>query len=116
MTTTKKVVCQKCKAIFKFDPSKITSEVVKFKCPRCSLVQIIRKPGPPEELSSSPPASLPEAITEPRMPGEAEPQMPEEAPQEAEPGMPEEAPQEAEPQPSEETAQEAQSHMPEEAP
>ena len=124
MTTTKKVVCQKCKAIFKFDPSKITSEVVKFKCPRCSLVQIIRKPGPPEELSSSPPASLPEAITEPRMPGEAEPGMPEEAPQEAQsrmpgeaaPQMPEEAPQEAEPQPSEETAQEAEPRMPEEAP
>ncbi|KPK26963.1 MAG: hypothetical protein AMJ61_07165, partial [Desulfobacterales bacterium SG8_35_2] len=77
MTTTKTIVCQKCQAIFKFDPSKITTEVVKFKCPRCSLVQIIKRTDPQEELSSSLPTSQPEA--------QAETRTTEDAAQEAEP-------------------------------
>lgn len=53
MTTKMKVVCPKCKAKLKFDPDKITSDVVKFKCPGCASVLSIRKPSPPKEISSS---------------------------------------------------------------
>jgi hypothetical protein len=53
MTTKMKVVCPKCKAKLKFDPDKITSDVVKFKCPGCASVLSIRKPSPQKETSSS---------------------------------------------------------------
>ena len=53
MTTKMKVVCPKCKAKLKFDPDKITSDVVKFKCPGCTSVLSIRKPRPQKEISSS---------------------------------------------------------------
>lgn len=56
-----KVVCPKCRAKLKFDPDKITSEVVKFKCPGCKSVLSIRKPAPSPDGSgiSSKPASQP---------------------------------------------------------
>jgi len=54
MTTTRTLVCQKCKAQFKFDLDKITSDVVKFKCPRCASVQYIRKSSPPKDIASAP--------------------------------------------------------------
>lgn len=53
MATKTKIVCPKCKAKLKFDPDKIISEVVKFKCPGCRSSIGIRKPGPREEVSSS---------------------------------------------------------------
>jgi Flp pilus assembly protein TadD/phage FluMu protein Com len=108
MTTTKTIVCQKCQAIFKFDPSKITTEVVKFKCPRCSLVQIIKRSDPQEELSSSPPTSQPETQTDTRITEdvaqEAEPQATGEAAEEHR--MTEDLPQEAEPQATGEAGEE----------
>jgi CheY-like chemotaxis protein len=55
-----KVVCPKCKAKLKFDPEKIKSDVVKFKCPGCAAVLSIRKPHLQKEFSSSHPASQPE--------------------------------------------------------
>ncbi len=53
MATKTKIVCPKCKAKLKFDPDKIISEVVKFKCPGCGSSIGIRKPDPREEVSSS---------------------------------------------------------------
>lgn len=60
MTTKMKVVCPKCKAKLKFDPDKIISDVVKFKCPGCTSVLSIRKPSPQKETSSSASAGKPE--------------------------------------------------------
>jgi CheY-like chemotaxis protein len=61
MTTKMKVVCPKCKAKLKFDPEKIKSDVVKFKCPGCAAVLSIRKPRPQKEVLSSQSASQPES-------------------------------------------------------
>ena len=63
MTTKMKVVCPKCKAKLKFDPDKITSDVVKFKCPGCASVLSIRKPSPQKEISSSAAAGRSEGKT-----------------------------------------------------
>ncbi len=60
MTTKMKVVCPKCKAKLKFDSDKITSDVVKFKCPGCASVLRIRKPSPQKEISSPASAGQPE--------------------------------------------------------
>lgn len=46
MATKKQIVCPQCKAKLKFDPDKIISEVVKFKCPGCGAILRIRKPEP----------------------------------------------------------------------
>ena len=59
MAAKKKVICPNCKAKLKFDPDKIVSEVVKFKCPGCSSVLRIKKPVPPKE------ESLPSATSQP---------------------------------------------------
>ena len=45
MSTKMKVICPKCKAKLKFDPDKVTSEVIKFKCPGCAAVLKLRKPA-----------------------------------------------------------------------
>jgi len=95
MTITKKVVCQKCKAIFKFDPNKIKSEVVKFKCPHCTSIQYIRKPSPPKETVSSPVISKLKPETERGFAGENQAEEPKEVAQAAEPQIPEELAQEA---------------------
>ena len=55
-----KVFCPKCKAKLKFDPDKLTADVVKFKCPGCAAVLSIRKPRLQVDLPPSPPASQPE--------------------------------------------------------
>ena len=60
MTAKSMVVCPKCKAKLKFDPDKITSEVIKIKCPGCATALSIRNPGSDQERFSSPPAK-PEA-------------------------------------------------------
>jgi len=52
MTTIKKMVCPKCQAKLKFNPDKITSGVVKFRCPGCKTVIRYRKSGPSQGLSS----------------------------------------------------------------
>jgi tetratricopeptide (TPR) repeat protein len=57
MTTKMKIICPECKAKIKFDPDKITSEVVKFKCPGCTSVLCIRKADFPKNSASSPPIS-----------------------------------------------------------
>jgi tetratricopeptide (TPR) repeat protein len=57
MAAEKKIICPKCKAKLKFDPDKIISEVVKFKCPGCSSVLRIKKPGLPKEPTLSPATS-----------------------------------------------------------
>ena len=108
MTITKKVVCQKCKAIFKFDPNKIKSEVVKFKCPHCTSIQYIRKPSPPKETVSSPVISKLKPETERGVAGENQAEEPKEVAQETQPQTTEERAQAAEPQIPEELAQEAQ--------
>ncbi len=46
MSNKKKVVCPKCQAKLKFDPDKVTADVVKFKCPSCGMVLRIKKPTP----------------------------------------------------------------------
>ena len=46
MSNKMKVVCPKCQAKLKFDPDKVTSGVVKFKCPGCGTVLRIKKPIP----------------------------------------------------------------------
>lgn len=114
MIITKKVVCQKCKAIFKFDPNKIKSEVVKFKCPHCTSIQYIRKPSPPKETVSSPVISKLKPETERGFAGENQAEEPKEVAQETQPQTTEERAQAAEPQIPEELAQEAQLQMPEE--
>ena len=58
MAALKKIVCPKCQAKLKFDPDKITTEVVKFKCPGCQTVIRLKKPGAgPAIPSPQPPAS-----------------------------------------------------------
>jgi len=106
MTITKKVVCQKCKAIFKFDPNKIKSEVVKFKCPHCTSIQYIRKPSPPKETVSSPVISKLKPETERGFAGENQAEEPKEVTQETQLQMPEEVAQEAESRITEETGKE----------
>jgi tetratricopeptide (TPR) repeat protein len=59
MAAKKKIICPKCKAKLKFDPDKIISEVVKFKCPGCSSILRVKKPVPQKE------ASLPSATSQP---------------------------------------------------
>jgi len=49
-----KVVCPKCKAKLKFDPDKITSDTVRFKCPGCATVLCIRKPGSQKKTFPAP--------------------------------------------------------------
>jgi tetratricopeptide (TPR) repeat protein/predicted RNA-binding Zn-ribbon protein involved in translation (DUF1610 family) len=49
-----RVVCQNCKAKLKFDLNKITTAVVKARCPGCGSMVIIRKSGVPEEPSLPP--------------------------------------------------------------
>jgi CheY-like chemotaxis protein/predicted RNA-binding Zn-ribbon protein involved in translation (DUF1610 family) len=46
MSNKMKVVCPKCQAKLQFDPAKINSDVVKFKCPACAVVLRIKKPAP----------------------------------------------------------------------
>jgi CheY-like chemotaxis protein len=46
--TKMKVVCPKCKAKLTFDADKITSAVLKCKCPGCASVLHIKKPVPPK--------------------------------------------------------------------
>ena len=46
MSNKKKVVCPKCQAKLKFDPDKVTADVVKFKCPSCNTVLRTKKPTP----------------------------------------------------------------------
>jgi CheY-like chemotaxis protein len=60
MPTKMKVVCPKCKVKLKFDPDKITSGIVKYKCPNCATVLSIRNPNSRMEKSSSPLAGQPE--------------------------------------------------------
>ena len=62
-----RVVCHYCNAKLKYDPARITAEVVKTKCPGCGSVLVIRKPGAQQEpLSPPPPVSQPEPeITKP---------------------------------------------------
>jgi len=58
MPNKMKVVCPKCSAKLKFDPEKISAEVVKFKCPGCGSVLRLRKPVPgakKTDASGSPP-------------------------------------------------------------
>ena len=59
MAAKKKIICPKCKAKLKFDPDKIISEVVKFKCPGCSSILRVKKPIPQKETS------LPSATSQP---------------------------------------------------
>lgn len=54
MASIKKVVCPTCKAKLTFDPDKITREKVKFKCPGCTSVLVLRKPEPERKTSSQP--------------------------------------------------------------
>jgi CheY-like chemotaxis protein/predicted RNA-binding Zn-ribbon protein involved in translation (DUF1610 family) len=61
MSTTMKFVCPKCKAKLKFDPDKIKTAIVKFKCPSCASALSIRKPSPPKDTSSPPPAGRAES-------------------------------------------------------
>ena len=63
MTPKRKIICPKCKAKLKFDPDKITSEVVKFNCPGCTSVLCIRKANLQKESASSPPVSHEEQKT-----------------------------------------------------
>jgi len=92
MAAVKKVVCPKCGAKLKFDPDKITSEVVKFKCPGCKTVIRIKKPGTDQKFSSTqiPGSSKPSEDTiiqereatnlaQPEKPVPAEKQIPEAA-------------------------------------
>ena len=59
MPTIMKGVCPKCKAKFKFDADKITSGVVKSKCPGCASVLRIRKPdNAKEQPLAAPPGRL----------------------------------------------------------
>jgi predicted Zn finger-like uncharacterized protein len=44
MANKMKVICPKCRASLKFDPDRITTEAVKFKCPSCNTVLRIKKP------------------------------------------------------------------------
>ncbi len=54
MATIKKIICPNCEAKLKFDPDKITSAAVKFKCPGCKTVIQIKKPASPgRDLPSS---------------------------------------------------------------
>ena len=53
MATIKKIVCPKCQAKLKFNPDKITSEVVKFKCPGCKTFIRVKKPDPNQDIPSS---------------------------------------------------------------
>jgi len=57
MAVKKQIACPKCKAKLKFDPDKIISEVMKFKCPGCGSIIRVRKPGSQQEPSSPPAAS-----------------------------------------------------------
>ena len=45
MATIKRIICPNCEAKLKFDQDKITSAVVKFKCPGCKTVIQIKKPA-----------------------------------------------------------------------
>jgi tetratricopeptide (TPR) repeat protein len=54
MTTKKKIICPKCTAKLKFDPDKITSEVIKFNCPGCTSILRIRKADLQKESPSPP--------------------------------------------------------------
>ncbi len=67
MAAKKKIICPKCKAKLKFDPDKIISEVVKFKCPGCSSILRVKKPIPQKEPSLSSPARQSELKTEPNI-------------------------------------------------
>jgi tetratricopeptide (TPR) repeat protein len=60
MSTKRKIVCPNCKTKLKFDPDKILSKVVKFKCPACTSVLRIKKPDPDKRSSSSQTTSDPE--------------------------------------------------------
>ena len=57
MTTKRKIVCPDCKAKIKFDPDKITSDVVKFNCPSCTSVLRIRKANLQERSASPSPVN-----------------------------------------------------------
>ncbi|MBW2467234.1 MAG: zinc-ribbon domain-containing protein, partial [Deltaproteobacteria bacterium] len=61
MAALKQIICPKCLAKLKFDPDKITAEVVKFKCPNCKTVLSIRKPPAQKE----PPSPLPPELSKP---------------------------------------------------
>ena len=63
MATKRKIACPNCKAKLKFDPDKILSPVVKFKCPACTSVLRIKKPGPDKSSSSAQTKSDPEPKT-----------------------------------------------------
>ena len=71
MATKKQIICPKCKAKLKFDPDKIISEVVKFKCPGCGSVLRIKKPASQKEPSPSPATSQsePKTVTNIEKPG-----------------------------------------------
>ena len=62
MATIKKIVCPKCQAKLKFDPDKITSEVVKFKCPGCKSVIRFRNPRAGQNIPSPQTANISKPI------------------------------------------------------
>jgi tetratricopeptide (TPR) repeat protein len=66
MAQKKQIICQKCRAKLRFDPDKITSRVIKFKCPGCASVLCIRKPEASKEPLPSCRPTAPKAAKQQR--------------------------------------------------
>jgi len=63
MATIKKIICPNCEAKLKFDLDKLTSAVVKSKCPGCKTVIQLKKPASPvQDLPSSQTTAVPKPV------------------------------------------------------